>query len=72
MQDSQLNSQILGIASPWKVTDVKLVTAEEKVTIIVGASLLCVCKRHFGLECEPTKAWLVSIQYLCSGKIAGS
>ncbi|MEZ6196797.1 MAG: ISL3 family transposase [Planctomycetota bacterium] len=44
MNDKQLYAQILGIASPWQVTDVQLSLSEGKVEVKVSASppaLLC-------------------------------
>jgi transposase len=45
MRDKDLYQQILGIASPWRVTDVELDLKEEAVTVRValepGAQLLC-------------------------------
>ena len=45
MRDKDLYQQILGIASPWRVTDVELDLKEEAVTVRValepGAQLVC-------------------------------
>lgn len=38
MNDRQLYAQILGISSPWSVTDVRLALADGKVDVVVSAS----------------------------------
>ena len=35
MKDTQLYSQILGIEKPWKVTDVQVSLADDKVEVCV-------------------------------------
>ena len=45
MKDKDLYAQILGIASPWQVTDVELATDHNRITVKIdiapGTSLAC-------------------------------
>ena len=47
MRDKQLYSQILGIQSPWSVSDVELFVAESQVTVYIehNGKKPCKCSR---------------------------
>ena len=81
MRDKDLYAQILGIKSPWRVTDVELEVSQSTVTVHVGRdekiAMCCplVCKAIAGLRF--TQASLaspghVSIQDDCGGGRAAS
>ena len=71
MRDKDLYAQILGIKSPWQVTDVELVVSESTVTVHVGRDVLpAVCKGVAGLR--STHASLASPGHVSVQNDAGS
>ncbi len=62
MRDRELYQQILGISSPWKVTDIRLNLANRQVVVVVGhdpdLTLTCpTCGRTCGVYDHRKRSW---------------